>query len=72
MVWHTGRAQRTVTEGMNHVHAPRVVLAPTKNLKLLTQLTTTSRVWVGNNGFKKKKKQNAAAPLLGLPLQEWC
>lgn len=40
---------------MNHVHAPRVVLAPTKNLKLLTQLTTTSRVWVGNNGFKKKK-----------------
>ena len=70
MVWHTGRAQRTVIKGMNHVHAPRVVLAPTKNLKLLTQLTTTSRVWVGNNGFKKKKKQNAAAPLLGLPLQE--
>ena len=42
---------------MNHVHAPRVVLAPTKNLKLLTQLTTTSRVWVGNNGFKKKKSK---------------
>lgn len=55
MVWHTGRAQRTVVEGMNHVHAPRGVLAPTKNLKLLTQLTTTSRVWVGNSGFKKKK-----------------
>ena len=56
MVWHTGRAQRMVVEGMNHVHAPRVVLAPTKNLKLLTQLTTTSRVCGGNNGFKKKKK----------------
>lgn len=41
---------------MNHVHPPRRVLAPTKNLKLLTQLTATSRVWVGNNGFKKKKK----------------
>lgn len=57
MVWHTGRAQRMVVEGMNHVHAPRVVLAPNKNLKLLTQLTTTSRVWVGNNGFKKKKSK---------------
>lgn len=70
MVWHTGRAQQMEVEGMNHVHPPRRVLAPTKNLKLLTQLTATSRVWVGNNGFKKKKRQNAAVPLLGMPLPE--